>query len=164
MNTTTQSEPFANKIADAIVDLVNDSDGPVTFSRIALEVPGFAAQKPPTHGYALELRPGTEMLLWSGMSEAGYLALRKIINGRRVAIQFVSALPYILDCFPVDDDWMPAMLLPTKGANFETPRWLIRASDDHRSHVMRRVTADNKGGYRMLTPGPLRFTADQFLI
>jgi hypothetical protein len=168
MSTANQLNRLSNKIADAIVDLVNETDGPVTLSQVALEIPGFATQEPTTHGYALGSSAGAEMLIWAGMSEAGYSALRKIINGRRVAIQFVSALPYILDSSPaycpIYDDWQPTMLLPAKAANLETPRCLIRASDGYRSHTMRRAAADKREDYKMLTPSPLRFTADQFSI
>jgi hypothetical protein len=168
MNTANGLNRLSNKIADAIVKLVNDTDGPVTLSQVALEVPGFATQEPPTHGYALGSSAGAEMLIWAGMSEAGYSALRKIINGRRVAIQFVSALPYILDSSPaycpIYDDWQPTMLLPAKAANLETPRCLIRASDGYRSHTMRRAAAERKVGYGTLVPSPLRFTADQFAV
>jgi hypothetical protein len=162
MNATTQLEKLSDKIADAIVALVNDKNGPVTFSEVEAEIPGFAKREPPTKGYALELRPGAEILIWGGMSEAGYLALRKIISGRRVAIQFVNLLPYIFDDYPSDDDWMPAMLLPARAANLETPRWLWRTSEYCRNYIMAKASAEKKAGYRVLTPTPLRFTADQF--
>jgi flagellar biosynthesis regulator FlbT len=68
----------------------------------------------------------TEQLVWNGMSEAGYLALRKVISERRVAIQLVNAVPYLLEnCVVYDDDWVPTMLLPAKAANLEAPRRLV---------------------------------------
>jgi hypothetical protein len=42
MNATTQLETLSNKIADAIVDLVNTTDGPVTLLQVDREVRGFA--------------------------------------------------------------------------------------------------------------------------
>jgi hypothetical protein len=162
MNATMQLENHSNKLADAIVDLVNAKNGPVTFSEIELEIAGFAKRDPPAMGYAIELRSGKEILIWSGMSEAGYLALRKIISGRRVAIQFVSLLPYIFDSCPSDEDWVPAMLLPAKAANLEVPRRLMRTSEYCRKGIMTRAAAEKKAGYRLLTPSPMRFTADQF--
>ncbi len=162
MNVNMQLEKRSSKIADAIVDLVNDTDGPVTFSQVDHKIPGFAKRKPPTKGYAIELRSGAEILIWGGMSEAGYVALRKIISGHRVAIQFVNLVPYFFGDWPSDDDWVPVMLLPAKAANLQTPRWLIRTSEYCRNYMMKQAGADKKAGYRILIPSPLRFTADQF--
>jgi hypothetical protein len=162
MSATTQLEDLSNKIADAIVVLVNDTDGPVTFSEIQLAIPGFAKREPPTRGYAIELRSGEEILIWGGLSEAGYMALRKVISGRRVAIQFVNMVPYISHLCPSDDEWMPAMLLPAKAANLETPRWLLRTSEYCRNYLLGKAAEEKKAGYKILTPSPLRFTADMF--
>jgi hypothetical protein len=162
MNATTQLESLSNKIADAIIDLVNDTNGPVTFSRVDLEVPGFTSKDRSTWDYLID-NAGKEFLIWSGMSEAGYAALSKVISGRRVAIQFVNVRPYVLDgCLLYNDDWLPSVLVPAKAANLETPRRLLRTSEYCRKYLMERATADKKVGYRMLTPSPLRFTADQF--
>src|SRR5947209_3761597 len=86
MSATSQLETLSSKIADAIVDLVNVADGPITFSDVELAIPDFSRREGPAKGYVIELRAGAEMLIWSGMSEAGYLALCKVISGRRVAI------------------------------------------------------------------------------
>ena len=162
MNATEQLENVSNKIADAVVDLVNYTDGPVTFSRVDLEVPGFTSAERSTWDYLID-NSGKEFLIWSGMSEAGFAALSKVISGRRVAIQFVNVLPYILDnVLLCDDDWLPSVLVPARAANLETPRRLLRTSEDCRKYLMKRAVADGKSGYRMLTPSSLRFTADQF--
>ncbi len=162
MNATVQLKELSDKIADAIVDLVNVTDGPVTFSRVELEIPGFAKREPPGKGYVIELRSGAELLIWSGISEAGYEALSKIISGRRVAIQFVNVLAYMFDECPNYPDWMPTVLIPAKAANIEAPRRLMRTSEYSQKYIMKQAAAEKKAGYRLLTPAPMRFTADQF--
>ena len=162
MDATTQLENLSNKIADAIVTLVNDTNGPVTFSQLDLDIPGFKSAERSTWDYLID-NSGKEFLIWSGMSEAGFLALSKVISGHRVAIQYVNVLPYILDDYlPCDDAWLPAVLVPANAANLETPRRLLRMSEYNRDYIMQRAIADKKAGYAMRTPGPLRFTADQF--
>jgi hypothetical protein len=44
MRTNKQIEKQANRIADAIVELVERTDGPVTLARIHREIPGFATE------------------------------------------------------------------------------------------------------------------------
>jgi hypothetical protein len=165
MNATVQLRELSDKIADAIVDLVNDTDGPVTLSQVDREVPGFTSEEPSIWQYLIE-HSGNELLIWSGMSEAGYAALCKVISGRRVAIQFVDVRPYMLDMldgFHINDvNWLPSVLVPAKAANLEAPRRLIRTSKGSRKHIMAWAAAKKKGGYRRLTPSPMRFTADQF--
>jgi hypothetical protein len=162
MKATKQLEKRSNKIADAIIALVNKTNGPVTFSQLDLDVPGFSSKERSTWDYIID-NSGKEFLIWSGMSEAGFAALSNVISGRRAAIQFVNPLPYILDdCVLYDDNWLPAVLVPAKAANLETPRRLLRTSEYSRKCLMARAVADGTPGYRMLTPSPLRFTADQF--
>ena len=79
-------------MADAIVDLVGRTDGPVTLGEIDRKIPGFAANEPPSWNYYFEL-DDREVVIWDGMTKAGFLALRKVIRGRRVAVQFVNVLP-----------------------------------------------------------------------
>ena len=94
------------------------------------------------------------------MSEAGYLALRKVLNGRQVALQFVNVLPYLLeDCFVKHGDWAPTVLLPAKAANLDAPTRLMRVSPESRKHIIAKVAAERLGGYRALTPSSTRFTA-----
>jgi hypothetical protein len=98
------------------------------------------------------------------MTEAGRTALRKVIRGRRVAVQLVNMLPYILeDCFIGDERWWPIVLLPARAANLETPAFpLMRASQKYRDYCITRATAERKTGNRLLTPGSVRSTADCF--
>jgi hypothetical protein len=44
---TDQIEKSANRIADAIVELVERTDGPVTLAQVEREIPGFAKKDPP---------------------------------------------------------------------------------------------------------------------
>ena len=165
MSATVQLKELSDKIADAIVDLVNVTDGPVTLAQVDREVPGFTSEEPSTWDYLIE-RSGSEYLIWSGMSDAGYAALCKVISGRRVAIQFVDVRPYMLDMldgFHINDvNWLPSVLVPAKAANLEAPRRLIRTSEYSQKYIMKQAAAEKKAGYRLLTPAPMRFTADQF--
>ncbi len=62
------------------------------------------------------------------------------------------------------DNWKPAVLLPAKAVNLKASRWLMRASPEYQQFAMKQSAADGRPGYRLLTPAPLRFTADQFAI
>jgi hypothetical protein len=164
MKKDTQLEKLANRIADLIVDLVERNDGPVTLVQIDREVPGFAKKEPPAWCYVVE-HVGGEMFIWEGMTEAGHAALRKVMNGRRVAIQFVNVLPYILeDCLIENENWRPIVLLPARAANLNSPKWLIRASQEYRDYCITKATAEGKTGHRRRTPGSVRYTADQFSV
>src|SRR5580704_6670940 len=96
MSTAQQLEKEARRIADAIVTLVERTDGPVTLARLDREIPGFSQTDGPSWEYYVEHDAG-ETVIWEGMTEAGHLALRKVISGRRVAIQPVNLLPYLLE-------------------------------------------------------------------
>ena len=96
MNANKQMNRLSTEIADLIVKLVNDTDGPVTLAEVERVIPGFAKKDRPNWGYVIE-GSNTEQLIWVGMSEAGYLALRQIIAERRVAVQVVNILPYLLE-------------------------------------------------------------------
>jgi hypothetical protein len=164
MSATMQLEKLSNIIADAIVNLVNATDGPVTLSRVDREVPGFASAQQSTWDYLIE-NSKKEFLIWSGMSEAGHAALSKVISGHRVAIQFINVLPYILDNVLLsDDDWLPSVIVPAKAANLETPRRLLRTSEHCRKYLIERAAADKKAGYRPLSPRPMQFSADAFCL
>lgn len=115
MNANTKNKKLSSEIADLIVQLVDQTDGPVTLAQVERDVPGFAKDGTPNWCYSI-VGSGTDYLVWNGMSDQGRLALRKIISERRVAIQHVSALPYLLlDSRVIDDDaWMPTVLLPKK--------------------------------------------------
>jgi hypothetical protein len=156
MTTKKQTENQANRIADAIVDLVERTDGPVTLARIGRKIPGFAKDEPPAWEYFLERDDG-EKVLWDGMTEAGFTALRKVMSERRVAVQYVSPLPYIVEeCWLQCENWLPIVLLPARAANLDTPRWHVRCSQGYRDYCI------TKPGHRQLTPAAVRYTADQF--
>src|SRR5437588_177833 len=106
MTTNEQIEKQANRIADSIVDLVERCDGPVTLAQIDREILGFASNEGPAGEYFVEHHSG-KSVIWDGITEAGMKALRKVIRGRRVAVQLVSVLPYILDGYAIHDErWM----------------------------------------------------------
>jgi hypothetical protein len=152
-----------SKIAALIVDLVNNTDGPVTLAQVDRDVPGFAQKNPPNWGYVIKGKNKKEQLVWNGMSEAGYLALREVILERRVATQLVNALPYLFEnCVIYNDDWVPMVLIPAKAANLAAPRRLVRLSESTLEAVMAEVAATGTPGYRALVPASMRFTADRF--
>jgi len=76
MRTDNQMEKQASHIADAIVDLVERTDAPVTLARIDREIPGFATNEHPAWEYLLENENG-EAVIWTGMTHAGRTALSK---------------------------------------------------------------------------------------
>ena len=163
MRTDKQMEKQASHIADAIVDLVERTDAPVTLARIDREIPGFATNEHPAWEYLLENENG-EAVIWTGMTHAGRTALSKVIRGRKVAVQFVNLLPYILEHCRIDDEhWCPIVLLPARVANLETPAFpLMRASKKQQDYWIKRATAEGKTGNRLLTPGSECYMADCF--
>ena len=132
MTTNEQIEKQANRIADAIVDLVERCDGPVTLAQINRDVPGFGTDEDPSWSYYIE-HEGGESILWDGMTEAGTKALRKVIRGRRVAVQLVDARLYILEGYSIlGERCVPIVLLPATTANLETPAFpLLRVARKH---------------------------------
>jgi len=84
------------RIADAIVDLVKRTDGPVPLNRIDDQVPGFRAPCGPSWCYFIRHNTG-EVIIWNGMTKAGYKALRHVLHERKVALQFVNVIPYVLE-------------------------------------------------------------------
>jgi hypothetical protein len=162
MNIDDEVEKRASRMADLIVELVERTDGPVTLARIHREIQGFAKEDPHVWQYYLERDDG-EQIIWDGMTEAGLKALNKVMCGRRVAIQYLtSQLLYLIDgCYHRSENWVPIVLLPAKAANVDTPNWLVRGSPAFQKHCIARAAAGVKG-YRWLTPGPVRHTADQF--
>jgi hypothetical protein len=157
-------EKLANGIADLIVELVERTNGPVTLAKIAREIPGFAKNEPPSWDHIVTCAGG-ETVIWCGMTEAGEAGLYKVMHGRKVAIQFVNLQPYLMDDFLVEDEhWCPIVLLPARTANLYTPNWLIRASQKYRDYSIARAAAEGKTGYRLLAPGSVRYTADEFSV
>ena len=151
-------EKETRRIANAIVDLVERTDGFVTLAEVEREVAGFAEHGAPSWSCVNE-HAGKETVFWNGMTEAGEKALKKVLRERRVTIQFVNLLPYILEnCIIKDANWQPIVLLPARAANLDTPNWLLRLPQA----IINMQTAEQKAGCRPLTPSYVRATADQF--
>jgi hypothetical protein len=164
MTTAVPLNRTARAIANAIVDLVERTAGPVTLARIEREIPGFASYESRGWEYFSQ-HAGTEFLIWYGMTKAGFAALRNVMTERRVAVQYVHPVLYIVeDCLPERENWQPIVLLPKTAANLDTPNWLVRASQGGRDYCIARAAKEGRGGYRPLTPGAVRFTAGQFAI
>jgi hypothetical protein len=143
-------------MADAIVQLVGRTDGPVTLARVEREISGFAKKDPPSWSQVLV----DERFIWNGMTEAGCAALGQVIYGLRDAIQPVNVLPYLVEDYIITDEhWWPIVLLPAKAANLQTPNFLVRVSPECREHSL---AYGEKA--KFLTPAPLQFTADQFSV
>jgi hypothetical protein len=158
-------ETQANLIADAIVDLVERTDGPVTLARIEREIPSFAQKESPSWEYVIE-HEGGEALIWDGMTEAGLAALRKVMSGRMVAVQYLSnpILYFVEANYPRNENWIPVVLLPVQAANLDTPNWRMRGSEQLVDHFMRLAAERGAGGYRRLNPSAVRITADRFAV
>src|SRR5258708_23833201 len=115
MNVNMQLETRSRKIAEAVVDVVNDAAGRVTLLQVEREVPGFAMDGLPAWYFAFH-RAGGDRFVWGGMTEAGEAALRKTIYGRGMAIQFITSPPYPLHDrrgFLDPHEWLP-VILPTR--------------------------------------------------
>jgi hypothetical protein len=148
------------RIADAIVDLVERTDGPVPLNRIDEQVPGFRAPCGPSWCYFIQHNTG-EAVIWDGMTKAGYEALRRVLHERKVALQFVNVIPYVLeDVRLLDPAWQPLVLLPMRAANIDGPNWAFRVPPALAPGMMLRVAADAR--YRPLIPQQVGFTADRF--
>jgi hypothetical protein len=164
MNTKQQLSQAASAIANSIVELVERTDGPVTLARIAREIPGFAEKEPPAWCYVVNHAQG-EMFIWDGMTEAGNAALRDVMSGRRVAVQFVNPLPYILEnSISASKNWQPIVLLPKSAGNLVTRNWLMRVSPDCQEHVVARAAKKRITGYRPIAPRAVNFVSDQFSV
>src|SRR5436309_4753621 len=121
-----QMEKAATRIADTIVELVERVGGPVTFARIEGEIPGFTSDGVRGWEYAIE-KNDREMIIWDGMSQAGFTALRRVLSEHRVAVQYVSPVLYVVEGHLLqNENWVPMALLPARAANVDGPRWLTR--------------------------------------
>jgi hypothetical protein len=148
----------AKRIADAIVDLVERTSGPVLLHQLDQMVSGFKASGPWGYNYFIT-NNGREVIYWQGMTEAGLEALRSVLSSRRVAVQYVSGMLYFVDGVQVDADaWEPIAFLPVRAANLETPKWAIRASPAARAKAL----SLDPSVFRPLTPQSVRSTADDF--
>jgi hypothetical protein len=154
---TTQLGPKATRIADAIVDLVERTNGAVTLRRVENEIPGFRARGSLNWDVHVKAaKPGVgECVFWDGMSKVGSMALHDVIFGQRVTIQFVGFLNYMLEGPPLsNDNWVPIVLLPAKGANLYTSKILMRVPN------ALLVPEQMKPEWRVLTPQPLKSDGD----
>jgi hypothetical protein len=156
-------EKEAARIADAIVELVERTDGPVTLARVQKEISGFAKHEPPSWRHQRRhWRTGRVISFWCEMTEAGFRAFQKVINERRVAIQFVNELPYFMDDCLIDaDDWQPIVLLPSRAANVDSQNWHLRVPQEVYDQLAKRV-AERKSRVRPLKLRYAGCTADRF--
>ena len=153
-----QRKTKIERIADAIVALVERTNGPVLLHEIDQEIAGFKATGKNGYIYFIE-RNGKETIFWADMTKCGFEALRSVLKNRRVAVQYVSGLPYVFDGVYVDlDSWQPIVLLPVRAANLATPKWDMRVSPEAQQIAL----ASGMVRFRPLTPQPIGFTADQF--
>jgi hypothetical protein len=86
------------------------------------------------------------------------------MSGRMVAVQYLSnpSLYFLEGNYPANENLMPVVLLPVRAANLQTPKWLMRFSENFLEHCMRMAAERGERGYRRLTPSAIRNTADQF--
>ena len=160
-------ERDVKRMANAIVELVEQTDGPVTLTRLDRDIPGFSKKDDPSWSYEVDAPLGevvTEVVIWNGMTEAGSMALQSVLRGRRVAIQFVSVILYLLEGHIINDEnWLPAVLLPARAANWDTPMWLVRGSEKLRKSFAE--GAEKRGTHQQpLNPGSVGSTADAFSV
>lgn len=161
MTTDTKLEKQVSRIADAIVDLVERTDGPVTLVQVDREIEGFAKHEPPFWDHVLTYAGG-EASFWNEMTEAGLAALLKLMSERRVAVQFVSVLPYILDGGVIGhENWQPIVLLPARAANVDSRNWLIRVPQSVQDRIAKDA-AERKTSLRPLASHYVGGTADIF--
>lgn len=154
-------EKQTSRIADAIVELVERTDGPVTLVQVQREIAGFAKHEPPSWSHLITHASG-ELSYWGEMSEAGLAALRKVTEERMVAVQFVNIVPYLVDgCVSTDETWQPIVLLPARAANMDTPTGLVRYPQWFLERMVT-LTATGKSRSRPLTPRYAGASADQF--
>jgi hypothetical protein len=160
MKNDTQSEKLANRIAAAIVAHVEHKNGPITLLEIARVIPDFAGTGQMQSDW---VTADGETVIWSGMTEAGRSALAKVLNKHEVAVQF-GWKPYLFEgCRLKISDGLPLILIPKRAANVETKMWLMRVSETLREACIKRGALENKTA-RPLTPRPIRFTADQYML
>jgi hypothetical protein len=153
---TKAKEKLAKCMAEAIVNFLERVGGPVTLAQIEREIPGFAERddRASSWSFVTEADDGeVDGLLWDGMTGEGYAALRAILTERRVAIQMAPSLIYWLEGrFPAHQNWAPVSLLPARMANLETPRLLIRGSQQVLDQIIARASTERVDGFRVLGP------------
>jgi hypothetical protein len=138
----------AGRIADAIVDLVERSGGPITLAQIDREVPGFAEMDPTAPSWCWGEE---ESFFWSGMTRQGCEALRAVLLGRRVALQPASPLVYLLHGrYSDDQNWVPIALVPAAMAKLRTSRLLISGPEEVLKQLEDLATAKQAPGFQRI--------------
>jgi hypothetical protein len=147
-----KKELTTSQIANAIVDLVERAGGPVTLARIEREVPNFA-QLDGRRNWSWVTGDDDEHMIWDGMTDQGCEALRRVVLERRVAIQSCPSAVYAFESrWPRDPTWAPIVLVPASMANLETPRLLIRGSQQVMDMMTARAAAEGVSGFRVIGP------------
>jgi hypothetical protein len=165
MTNAKQTEKEAVRIADAIVELVERTDGPVTLPRLDREIPGFAQKEGGASWQYVREHDAGETVFWEGMTEAGCHALRRVISGRRVAIQSVTHEMYRVaeDQLPVDENWSPIILHPKVDANVDHECFLMRLPPSIVDAFFAKAAVEGRRGYSLLKPPRFRcYTRDQY--
>jgi hypothetical protein len=162
MKFTDQLDQTATAISNAIVELVERTDGAVTLAQIAREIPGFSDNRSPGWDYAFE-HSGVIWTIWRGMAKAGWAALRDVTSGHKVAVQHVNVVPYIAEnCVLQTENWMPIVLLPKRAGNLRTPNWLLRASPLLQERTLAHAAEKGLAGCSSVTSGAVAFATDRF--
>ena len=93
-------------------------------------------------------------------------ALDEVISRRRIAIQVLTTrVPYFADGLVLQsENWSPVVLVPARAANLDTPHRLMRTSQRCREMCIAGAKKIGMHGFRLLTPQPMRFTADRFAL
>ena|SRR5579862_5003896 len=158
-------DQMVTAIADAIVKLVERTNGPVTLARLEREIPGFAVDRSPGWSYGFE-DSGEECFVWGGMTEAGSKALHDVMNGQKLAVQFVHGLVYLAeDRLLENDDWLPLVLLPKWAGCLSGPNFLLRASPLLQERFLAEAAEKGLAGcVGVVTPQTDGLTADRFAV
>jgi hypothetical protein len=92
-------------------------------------------------------------------------ALRDVITGRKVAIQYVIPMFYIVENPLCEcENWEPVVLLPKSDGNLESPNRLLRASRGYQEYALRCASEGKMSGIRRITPRAASFAADPFAV
>jgi hypothetical protein len=151
-----------DRVANAIIELVECTDGPVTLPQLDREVRGFKSKGGRSWQLYVDTGSG-ESMLWEGMTEAGYLALSQVIFRRRIAIQPVTRELYrsAETELPDDENWLPIIMHPKIDANVGHERFLIRVPPSEVDEFIAR----GGRGYSILKPPRFRsYTRDQYAV
>ena len=143
----------STQIANAIVDLVERTNGPVTLAQIEREVPGFAEQDGRRHWSWVAGDGDDEDVIWDGMTKRGCEALRRVVLEGKVAMQPCPSSVYAFQGrWPLDATWVPIALVPARMANLKTPGPLIRGDQQLQDMMIARAAAEGVSGFRVIGP------------